>query len=206
MGGGILHSIKHPHSTMLRQTVGSNSSSREGMRAAELCPGSQTTDEDIIMVVPEDYNLSVLRTQLDKIGFNRELSGNPTSPTVHVATLTFVQPSTTPPTSPQPKDLLRHHLKKKADIQNCHVLYLDDMNVSNTRPPVVNSLYREGFRKRKSTHVGMNDGTDRSHEDNDDDIADNIVYDRTVHKLSEFDRETYPFQPPDCQGGFAACS
>ncbi|KAF0710155.1 Aste57867_5606 [Aphanomyces stellatus] len=196
--------------------------------------------DDIIMVMPDDYNLSMLRKQLNQIGvshhhhMNSEKRCGATSPSVHFATLTFVQP-TTPPTSPQPKDLLRHHLKNRTKVDptatnNCHVLFLDGMDVRGHGAAAPgdalrhidrhHTAYREGLRKRKSTHLGDSDDDDdgippplvmEEVEDDDDEVAkaENLKFQRSVQKLAAFERDAYnAFQQPEGGriGGFAACS
>ncbi|ETV91556.1 hypothetical protein H310_13938 [Aphanomyces invadans] len=190
-------------------------------------------DDDVILMVPsEEYSVSLLRKQLNSIGFERTRSARmpnngETAPSVHYASLTFVQP-TTPPTSPQPKDLLRHHLKTRQkqtvlDNTSCHIMYVDAMDVRNTARggsqsassssscPSGHHQFKEGLRKRKSSFMS----DDNFAEPDNDDVAmdpagetqPNDPTPNNAQKLAEFHRDAYGFQLLDHgRGNFAACS
>ncbi|RHY87485.1 hypothetical protein DYB37_005065 [Aphanomyces astaci] len=205
-------------------------------RAASLNVKCSRDDDVIVMVPPsEEYSLTLLRKQLNNIGFDHSRGGvqaperttpaSSSSPSVHIASLTFVQP-TTPPTSPQPKDLLRHHMKTRQKLQtldstNCHIMYVDGVDVRSmsTAPAPPRSScptdhqYKEGLRKRKSNYMSV-DVVQQI-----DDSSDDVAMDPTNHKspqhnldahaqkLSEFHRDTYGFHALDHgRGNYAACS
>jgi hypothetical protein len=137
---------------------------------------------DSTTIIQKEYDLSVLRKQLNKFGFSGKGGQKTTARSLHFATFTIAQPAT-PPTSPQPKDLIRFHLKNRKGFfqeekHHCHVMYLDGMEVSENgflndsrstsaalSPSSLHSSlcvspetseeyqFKEGMRKRKSIHL-----------------------------------------------------
>ncbi|OQR91980.1 hypothetical protein ACHHYP_04165 [Achlya hypogyna] len=144
-----------------------------------------TRESESIYFVQED--LSLLRHQLKSIAFPRPAPVTATRG--HFATLTFAPP-TTPPTSPQPKDLLRTHLKHRRGLfekdAKCHVVFVDGLEVLDDTAMQPhdddNYNYNEGLRKRKSMHLLPTD------DDTDDDIADDTD-DKTKHRRPHYGQE-----------------
>ncbi|KDO31388.1 hypothetical protein SPRG_04005 [Saprolegnia parasitica CBS 223.65] len=105
-------------------------------------------------------------------------------------------PPTTPPTSPQPKDRLRSHLKhRRKNLLNdddddgkegrCHVVYLEGLVVNRCVRQDDEYSFKEGLRKRKSaplTDDEDDDGDIRMTEDDDDEMEKTKLHRRPAYR------------------------
>ncbi|EQC26978.1 hypothetical protein SDRG_15193 [Saprolegnia diclina VS20] len=113
---------------------------------------------------------------------------------------TAFAPPTTPPTSPQPKDRLRSHLKHRRknllgddDMKRCHVVFLDGLEVNRCVRQDDEYSFKEGLRKRKSAHLTDDeddDGDIRMTDDDDDAIEKAKQHRRPAYGLLFLERTT----------------